>query len=368
MTNSKAVFNGLKKWWRRFLGELEQPTVEPRFRFVRWVVVPLLVVAALTAFARFAGFDLRAEKAIYVAGGNSWAFGEVGLWKFLYQFGTFPASGIVLLSAITYLASWSMPRFRKWRRVYLFIILSFAVSSGVITNVVLKEFWGRPRPKQVLGMGGHQKFEEALDFHSNSKGKSFPCGHATTGFFFVGGFFLLRRRRRDLARGFLIFGMIFGALMGLARMTQGAHFFTDVVWAGAVSWFTAMGLFYALKLDRSLVGGVSERAMPCWLKIVTGAFGVALLVGVLLGTPYREKRDLFIVEDFAKSGPLDVSLTFLTGDILMKPGAEFHLTGEAWGHGLPISGIGEGFVVVHGQEASRVIYVEDLDGWFMELE
>ncbi len=368
MQSGFSILSGIKERFNRFLQDLEEPPTGPRFRFVAWVLVPLLVLIALTAFGRFTGFDLGTAKAIYLAGGNSWAFGEIGFWQFFYHYGTLPATVVIVLAAVGYALSWSMERFRRWRRVFLFVVLSFALSSGVITNLVLKEYWGRPRPRQLLVTGGHQQFEDVLTFDPLSKGKSFPCGHATAGFFFVGGFFLLRHRRRDLALGVLIFGLIFGGLIGLARMVQGGHFFTDVVWSCAICWFSAMGVFYALKLDRHLTGHVSKKPMPIWLKIVSALVAIGLVVGILLGAPYREKRDLFIVDDFAKSGPLTVHLTFAVGEIQIRPGEKLHITGKAWGHGVPTSDIGEYFVVEKRVKDSLVVYYEEVNGRFTELE
>ncbi len=363
-----SLVSGVKERFDHLLKDLEGKPEGPRFRFFRWVLVPLLVLAVLTAFGRFTGFDLGAAKASYLAGGNSWSFGEIGFWQFLYHYGTLPAMVVIVLAAVGYALSWSMDRFRKWRRVFLFVVLSFAISSGVITNLILKEYWGRPRPRQLLVMGGHQQFEPVLTYDPSSKGKSFPCGHATAGFFFVGGFFLLRRRRRDLAWGALISGLIFGTLIGLARMVQGGHFFTDVVWAGGVCWFSAMGVFYALKLDQSLTGHVSKKPMPIWLKIVSVLVGIGLITGILLGAPYRDNRDLFIVDDFAKSGQLDVNVTFVVGDVEIRDAEKLRITGKAWGHGVPTSDIGEYFQVVKREQVPLVVYFERMNGWFMELE
>ena len=362
------ILSNWKASTNRLLRDLEEAPSGPRFRFVRWVVIPLLILAVLTAFGRFTGFDLGAEKAIYRAGGNSWSFGESGFWKFLYNNGSALAAVSVILSFVGFLLSWSTERFRKWRRAFLFAPLFLMISSGVIVNGILKEHWGRPRPKQLLVFGGHQEFEPVLTYDPSSKGKSFPCGHATTGFFFLGGFFLLRRHRKGLARGFLAFGLIFGVLMGLARMTQGGHFFTDVVWTGAICWFTAMGLYYALKLDRSLIGRYSDKPMPFWLKITTFVLGAGMIAGILLASPYRDKRDLFIVDEFAKSGNLDLNMVFAVGNVTIEKGEKFKITGEAWGHGVPTSFIKEYFVVDKVSAASRVVYAEDISGWFRELE
>jgi len=45
-------------------------------------------------------------------------------------------------------------------------------------------------------------------------------------------------------------GLLYGALMGLARMIQGGHFLTDVIWSGILVYLTGLSLYYLFRLDR----------------------------------------------------------------------------------------------------------------------
>ena len=49
---------------------------------------------------------------------------------------------------------------------------------------------------------------------------------------------------------FLLLGLGYGGLMGLGRMIQGAHFFSDVVWAGGFVYLTALSFYYGLGLHK----------------------------------------------------------------------------------------------------------------------
>jgi membrane-associated PAP2 superfamily phosphatase len=40
-------------------------------------------------------------------------------------------------------------------------------------------------------------------------------------------------------------------MMGYARMAQGAHFLSDIVWALGVVYLSALAVFYALGLHRA---------------------------------------------------------------------------------------------------------------------
>ena len=46
------------------------------FRPVRWALIPLFILIFVTVIVRLGNFDFAAQKAIYVAGGDSWEFGN----------------------------------------------------------------------------------------------------------------------------------------------------------------------------------------------------------------------------------------------------------------------------------------------------
>ena len=96
--------------WKKFIitwGGIK-PAIEsgpsgPVFRPVRWVLIPLLVLVFLTVIARLGNFDYAFQRAIYVAGGDSWDLGNRSLWGGLYKYGTLPAGiicGIALVGFV----------------------------------------------------------------------------------------------------------------------------------------------------------------------------------------------------------------------------------------------------------------------------
>ncbi len=355
-------------WLRALVADLAAPPSGPRVRPFVEVVLPLLIAIGLTVLVRVTGFDLEAERWIYGVGGGSWALGDHPLWKSLYQGGTVPAALVVFGALGLYVASWWRHSLVGWRKVFWFLILSGLIGPGVITNGVLKESWGRPRPRELVEFGGRSEFEPVFSYDPSSEGLSFPCGHATMGFFFLAGYFLFRRHRCGLADGFLFGGLVAGGLIGIARMAQGGHFFSDVVWAAVVCWYTPIGLYYGLGLDRGLVSdGAPERRLPLWLRGIVGGAGLVMLGGVLLATPYHERRHYEVVDEFAKSGPFRVRLVLSTGRVEIVPGDEFRITAEADGHGFPTSKIGRNFMEVKQEDGAYLVYAERLSGWLTEV-
>ncbi|MGH7125190.1 MAG: phosphatase PAP2 family protein, partial [Stellaceae bacterium] len=117
---------------------------------------------------------------------------------------------------------------------------------------------------------------------------SFVSGHAAAGFGLVAFSFLTldRRRRRVLRAG----AVAAGSLIGLARMAQGAHFLSDVVFAGLVVWGIAWVLAWAL-LERDLGGAL-------WRRLVgrlgsAGArwalYAALTLVGIAISIAYVDR-------------------------------------------------------------------------------
>jgi lipid A 4'-phosphatase len=123
-------------------------------------------------------------------------------------------------------------------RAVAYLVLALAIGPGFLANTVLKDHWGRARPSQVTEFGGTKNFTPALDPTVQcERNCSFVSGHAALGFYLVSFAFLvpLPRRRTAIAAA-----LVLGSLFGLARLAQGGHFLSDVVFAGilvfASSW------------------------------------------------------------------------------------------------------------------------------------
>lgn len=122
---------------------------------------------------------------------------------------------------------------RTWRRLRA-VGLVMAVGTGVVVNVGFKEHWGRARPSSTVGLGGSADFEPALrPSQACLRNCSFSSGHAASGFtvMSVGLFGAPATRRR-----WLMIGGLAGLLVGAGRIAQGAHFLSDIVFAGLMVW------------------------------------------------------------------------------------------------------------------------------------
>lgn len=140
-------------------------------------------------------------------------------------------------------------------RAWLFLGLALGIGPGLIGNSLLKDHWHRARPVQVIPFGGTAAYTPPVLPAPSANCKrncSFVSGDAVLAFFLhsfgyvvpagpsgSGGAF---RRGRRLFWG----GLAVGALVGLLRIGMGGHFFSDVVYAAALTLLTSALLHTAL--------------------------------------------------------------------------------------------------------------------------
>ena len=174
--------------------------------------------------------------------GEAWPYSRSTIWK-LFNNSDIWVAGLLSCGALfTLLLSQFKSRYKRVRIYAVFILLSLILGPGVIVNLVFKDHWGRPRPHHVIEYGGDSAYVPPL--HKGSGGESFPSGHASVGFSYVVFWFIWRRRRPLRAFWALIGAVILGSLFGMARLTIGAHFFSDILWAFYIPFFTSLVLYY----------------------------------------------------------------------------------------------------------------------------
>ncbi len=165
---------------------------------------------------------------------RAWPAGNVFPWNFLYNSAPFPAVTLVGSAFVVLLLGFFAPKYAAWRRKAIFILLFFIFSPGLLINIVLKDQLGRPRPRQVIEFGGTHQFTQCWQPGTGGKNSSFPSGHAAIAFFSMAPWFILRKEKQYFATIFLRAGLIFGSLVGVARVLQGGHFTSDIIWSGGL--------------------------------------------------------------------------------------------------------------------------------------
>jgi lipid A 4'-phosphatase len=211
------------------------------FSFFRGILIPIFLWIAFTPLS--AWLDLKISHAFYEQG----SFISHPFWNWLYIYGIWPAWVLFGFALLGLALSFSRA-YHFWRRGCLFLILSYAIGSGLIIHAGLKEHWGRPRPRQVIEFGGVQPFRSYYQPNLSNQpepSKSFACGHASSGFYFFALAFIgaIYQSRFLYWLGWGgAWGL--GGLLSMVRIVQGGHFLSDVIASALIMWLTSWCLAY----------------------------------------------------------------------------------------------------------------------------
>lgn len=157
--------------------------------------------------------------------------------------------GLIVAGLLIKFNKLKLKNYKKWS--VTFLLTALILGPGLLVNTVLKDnSIGRARPVQVENFGGDKPFTPAFIYSGAcSKNCSFVSGHAAMGFYFMILGWLFASRRAFLG------GCMVGVVLGLTRIIQGGHFFSDVVLA-----------FWAVYLVISLLGALLNFRHPLYLK------------------------------------------------------------------------------------------------------
>src|SRR5262249_21084951 len=208
---------------------------EPRMNRTGLLIALAIAVVAGLAFGLFPELDLRIAGYFYgfeAPAHNKFAFRfypplmharNVGLW-----IGTVlvaPAVAALVIKLVFPRRKLLMPG-----RAVVFLIATMILAPGLMANVLLKDHWGRSRPIDVTQFGGTEHvvawWGPGSDCRSNC---SFVSGDVTGGFWTIGPAALAPPQWRAIAYGA---ALALGTGMAALRVMAGAHFPSDVIFAG----------------------------------------------------------------------------------------------------------------------------------------
>src|SRR5690349_20446729 len=131
-------------------------------------------------------------------------------------------------------------------RRLLYVVLVLGIGCGFIVNFGLKDHFHRARPRDVVEFGGTKLFSPAFQVSNQCRTNcSFSSGDAAGGFFSLALALALSRRRAAYAAALAV-----GAVMSFARISSGAHFFSDTVTSFFVMLLVADVLYFYLLTPR----------------------------------------------------------------------------------------------------------------------
>ncbi len=101
------------------------------------------------------------------------------------------------------------------------------ISILIFVNLILKNFWGRARPNDVVELGGKESFSPWFKITNACETNcSFVSGDASVGFSII-ILYLITKKTIFLYGSFVV-----GLVLGLIRIIAGGHFLSDIFFAG----------------------------------------------------------------------------------------------------------------------------------------
>ncbi len=108
----------------------------------------------------------------------------------------------------------------------------------IFINLILKNYWGRARPNDILELGGKESFSPWYELsYACQSNCSFVSGDASVGFSVIMLYLITKKTI------FLYFSITTGFLLGLIRIMAGGHFLSDIFFAGFIVVFLNIILF-----------------------------------------------------------------------------------------------------------------------------
>ena len=120
----------------------------------------------------------------------------------------------------------------------IFIFSSVFFNLIIIVNVLLKGFWGRARPNDILELGGKDNFSAWFQYSDACNSNcSFVSGDASVGFSLIVLYLITKNRL------FFWLSLLSGIILGAVRISEGGHFFSDILMSGIIIYFLSFTQF-----------------------------------------------------------------------------------------------------------------------------
>ena len=120
----------------------------------------------------------------------------------------------------------------------VFIFSSVFFNLIIIINVLLKGFWGRARPNDIMEFGGKDSFSAWFEYsNACNTNCSFVSGDASVGFSLIVLYFITKNKL------FFWLSLLSGIILGTVRILEGGHFLSDVLISGLIIYSLSFAQF-----------------------------------------------------------------------------------------------------------------------------
>jgi lipid A 4'-phosphatase len=205
-----------------------------------WLAPLAVGLAAAVLFLARPEIDLEAARLFHTPETGGFVGQRLGWVRALRQAFVVLYFGTIALTLAGLVLTWR--RRPRWLHLgsmqWAFLAVCLAAGPGLVANVVIKDNWGRARPKHVVELGGAKAFTPPL----------LPAGQCRRNCSFISGeaastyvtFYAAAALLPQWSVPLVVAGTAGGIATGLVRMSQGAHFLSDVVFAGVFMALTVL--------------------------------------------------------------------------------------------------------------------------------
>jgi membrane-associated PAP2 superfamily phosphatase len=217
----------------------------------RWLLIPAILAIALVLLGETTDLDRTITRFFFDTHAREFPL-RLNFWfdVVLHHWAKYTVMTVAAMIIGGLALSFILPPLDAHRRVLTFLALALCLAPLSVT--IAKASSARHCPWDVIEFGGKVPYERLFEANSAGvkPGRCFPAGHASTGFALMAFYFAAYSRRADsAARWCLLGGVAAGVALGLARVAQGAHFATHVLWAGLLCWIVMVVLYRACLSD-----------------------------------------------------------------------------------------------------------------------
>jgi membrane-associated PAP2 superfamily phosphatase len=261
-----------------------------------------------TVVFRLTDLDLLISDFFYFKTGG-WTGIDDPFWGFVYKYFTGPNLLVLYLSVVTVIYATFVTKHKKIKWSAWCIVIAIVIGPGLLVNGTIKPLMGRPRPNDMERYNGSSQFVRVLD--PSDIDKSFPSGHAASGFVLTILFYVFYRDRKKLAWVCWFGGIGLGIVLSAGRMLQGGHFASDNLWAFGITQLVNCIVYFKLepvirRSDQTPTPTFSQArrgekyGTMSLIAVVTILFGV----GYLINFPFTFHKTYF--------DPIAASITQVT--------------------------------------------------------
>ena len=214
-----------------------------------WFWLPAIFILPTAAIFWVTDLDILVSGQFFDSAAlkNPWEGSHSPGVRFLYHSIPAMTTAVIISTLLIILVANATRKWRLQRLKATYVLLVFLIGPGLIVNAILKDNWGRPRPRDTVDFGAELQYLPPWKADFGGEGRAFPSGHASAAFALLAFYLLSRRKRREDGRENLVLASVlsYASLVGYARIAEGGHYLSDIIWAG---WITAGTAFFLYKI------------------------------------------------------------------------------------------------------------------------